>query len=102
MLCKACDIYQKLLSGGKESGNSVSETKSETSFETSMKQVLKPKEYKKLEPIIEKLAAQETVSIQEVMELTKKSRTTAWRYMQILIDCNDLDVNNGRTLITIR
>ena len=66
------------------------------------KRVLKPKEYKKLEQIIEKLAAQETVSIQEVMELTKKSRTTAWRYMQILMDCNDLDVNNGRTLITIR
>ena len=34
VLCKACDRYLKLLSGGKESGNSVSETKNEMSFET--------------------------------------------------------------------
>ena len=52
-----------------------------------MKQVLKQRDYKKLEPIIAKLAREEIVSIQEVMELTKKSRTTAWRYMQMLVEC---------------
>ena len=102
VLCKACDRYLELLSGGKENSNSVSETKNETSFETKMKQVLKPKEYKKLEPIIEKLATQETVSIQEVMELTKKSRTTAWRYMQILIDCNVVEVSGNTNNVSYK
>ena len=102
VLCKACDRYLKLLSGGKENSNSVSETKNETSFETSMKQVLKPKDYKKLEPIIEKLAVQETVSIQEVVELTKKSRTTAWRYMQILIDCNAVEVSGNTNNVSYK
>ena len=102
VLCKACDRYLELLSGGKENSNSVSETKNETSFETKMKQVLKPKEYKKLEPIIEKLVTQETVSIQEVMELTKKSRTTAWRYMQILIDCNVVEVSGNTNNVSYK
>ena len=102
VLCKACDRYLALLSGGKENSNSVSETKNETSFETKMKQVLKPKEYKKLEPIIEKLVTQETVSIQEVMELTKKSRTTAWRYMQILIDCNVVEVSGNTNNVSYK
>ena len=71
-----------------ESGDiSNSEMKAETSFETSLKQVLKQKDYKKLEPIIKWLAKYETINIQEVMELTNKSRTTAWRYMQILVEC---------------
>ena len=102
VLCKACDRYLKLLLGGKKNSNSVSETKNETSFETKMKQVLKPKDYKKLEPIIEKLAAQETVSIQEVMELTKKSRTTAWRYMQILIDCNAVEASGNTNNVSYK
>jgi ATP-dependent DNA helicase RecG len=71
-----------------ESGDiSNSEMKAETSFETSLKQVLKQKDYKKLEPIIKWLAKYETINIQEVIELTNKSRTTAWRYMQILVEC---------------
>ncbi len=32
------------------------------------------------------------ISIREVMELTKKSRTTAWRYMQMLVDCKAVEV----------
>ena len=102
VLCKACDRYLKLLLGGKKNSNSVSETKNETSFETKMKQVLKPKDYKKLEPIIEKLAAQETISIQEVVELTKKSRTTAWRYMQILIDCNAVEASGNTNNVSYK
>lgn len=58
----------------------------ETSFETRLKQVLKQNEYKKLKPIIVKLAYEEVINIQEVMDLTNKSRTTAWRYMQILVE----------------
>lgn len=64
-----------------------SEMKGETSFETSLKQVLKQEDYKKLEPIIRWLAKNETINIQKVMELTNKFRTTAWRYMQILVEC---------------
>ena len=66
--------------------------KNETSFETILKQVLKQKEYKKLELVIKKLASEEVISIQEVMELTKKSRITAWRYMQILVECGVVEV----------
>lgn len=68
------------------------EMKNETSFETILKQVLKQKEYKKLELVIKKLASEEVISIQEVMELTKKSRITAWRYMQILVECGVVEV----------
>lgn len=56
-----------------------------------MKQVLKHKDYKKLEPIIKKLAHEEVVSIQDVIDLTNKSRTTAWRYMQILLTCGAVE-----------
>ena len=54
-----------------------------------LKQVLKQKDYKKLEPIIKWFAKEEIISIQEAMELTHKSRTTAWRYMQLLVECGD-------------
>ena len=58
----------------------------ETSFETSLKQVLKSQDYNKLIPIIRMLEKEKEINIQEVMAITKKSRTTAWRYMRILID----------------
>ncbi len=41
---------------------------------------MKQKDYKKL-------SNEEMISIQEVIDLTHKSRTTAWRYMQILVEC---------------
>lgn len=73
--------------------------KNETSFETSLKQVLKPKDYEKLEPVIKKLAKEKTISIQEVMTLTHKSRTTAWRYMQLLVECGVVEaVGNTNNL----
>ena len=59
---------------------------SETSFETSLKQVLKPKEFERLSQVIRKLGNDKEISIQEVMNITKKSRTTAWRYMKVLVD----------------
>lgn len=55
--------------------------KNETSFETSLKQVLQPKEYEKMKKVIAKLISDKSVAIQEVMNITQKSRTTAWRYM---------------------
>ena len=61
--------------------------RNETSFETNLKQILKQRDYKKLQPIIAKLAYNQEITIQEIMDLTKKSRITAWRYMQILVEC---------------
>ena len=64
-----------------------------------LKQVLKPKDYEKLETVIKRLAEAETISIQEVMTLTHKSRTTAWRYMQILVECGVVEaVGNTNNL----
>ena len=78
------------------------EMKNETSFETSLKQVLKQKDYKKLEPIIKWLAREEIVSIQEVMELTHKSRTTAWRYMQLLVECGAVEMVGNTNNVSYR
>ena len=69
--------------------------KNETSFETSLKQVLKQSDYDRLKPVIAKLAEVEEISIQEVMELTSKSRTTAWRYMQILVECGAVELTGN-------
>ncbi len=87
--------FAKEADESKMSEDSVNTPKNETSFETSLKQVLKQKDYKKLEPVIVKLAQAETISIQEVIELTKKSRTTAWRYMQILIECGAVELTGS-------
>ena len=54
--------------------------KNETGFETSVKQVLKPKDFDKLKPVIRELEKKDDITIQEVMAITRKSRTTAWRY----------------------
>ena len=54
--------------------------------ETSLKQVLKQSDYDKLYVVIQKLASEKNITIQEVMTLTGKSRTTAWRYMKKLTD----------------
>ena len=58
----------------------------ETSFETSLKQVLKPKDFEKLVDVIRVLEVKREISVQEVMEITQKSRTTAWRYMKTLVE----------------
>ena len=68
-----------------------SKVNNETSFETSLKQVLKPKDFEKLVDIIRVLEVKREISVQEVMEITQKSRTTAWRYMKILVDLGVLE-----------
>ena len=56
-----------------------------------MKQVLKPKDFEKLVDIIRVLEVKREISVQEVMKITQKSRTTAWRYMKILVDLGVLE-----------
>lgn len=57
-----------------------------------MKQVLKQADYDKLLVIIDRLEDADEISVKEVMELTGKSRTTAWRYIQLLVDSKILEV----------
>lgn len=62
----------------------------ETSFETSLKQVLKQvfdeKHYEKVLPIVDYLEKNKQITPQEAVEVTGKSRATAWRYLNLLID----------------
>ncbi len=51
-----------------------------------MKQVLKPKDFEKLLDVIRVLEVKREISVQEVMKITQKSRTTAWRYMKTLVE----------------
>ena len=74
----------------------------ETSFETSLKQVLKQKDLERLSPVIKKLEVQKKITIQEVMEITKKSRTTAWRYMNILADLKIVEPDGNTNNTTYR
>lgn len=50
-----------------------------------LKQVLKQKDLERLYPIVEFLDENKQITIQQVRELLNKSRTTAWRYMKILV-----------------
>ena len=69
-----------------------------------MKQVLKPKDFEKLVDIIRVLEVKREISVQEVMEITQKSRTTAWRYMKILVNLGVLEKegNTNNMLYRIR
>ena len=74
----------------------------ETSFETSLKQVLKPKDFEKLVDIIRVLEVKREISVQEVMEITQKSRTTAWRYMKTLIELGVVEMKGNTNNMTYR
>lgn len=76
--------------------------KNETSFETSLKQVLKPKDFEKLKFVIRELEKKRKLSIQEVMSITKKSRTTAWRYMQSLTDLGVVEAEGNTNNMVYR
>ena len=56
-----------------------------------MKQVLKPKDFEKLVGVIRELEIKKELTVQEVMIITPKSRTTAWRYMKTLVDLSVLE-----------
>lgn len=47
--------------------------------ETRLKQVLKQADYDKVIPLLDLLEEKQQLSIQKVMALTGKARTTAWR-----------------------
>ena len=61
--------------------------------ETSLKQVLKPSSYDKLLPLIECLDVNKYISIQDVMNITGKSRITAWRYLKMLVDADVVEAD---------
>ena len=82
--------------------NETNKMKNEISFETSLKQVLKQVDYVKLESIIVWLAQNDEIRIQDVMDITKKSRVTAWRYMQKLLDCGAVEVDGSTNNIIYR
>ena len=67
-----------------------------------MKQVLKPKDFEKLVDVIRVLEVKREISVQEVMEITKKSRTTAWRYMKTLIELGVVKVEGNTNNMTYR
>lgn len=74
----------------------------ETKFETSLKQVLKWKDFEKLKLVIRKLEVEKSITIQDVMSITKKSRTTAWRYMQILVSLGVVEAEGSTNNIVYR
>ena len=74
----------------------------ETSFETSLKQVLKPKDFEKLVDIIRVLEVKREISVQEVMKITQKSRTTAWRYMKTLVELGVVEAEGNTNNMTYR
>lgn len=76
--------------------------KNETGFETRLKQVLKPKEYDKIKGVIDKLIGDKEVTIQDVMKITGKSRTTAWRYMQKLVELDAVIIEGHTNNIVYR
>lgn len=78
------------------------ETSFETSFETSLKQVLKPKDFEKLVDVIRVLEVKREISVQEVMEITQKSRTTAWRYMKTLVELGVVEAEGNTNNMTYR
>lgn len=56
-----------------------------------LKQLLKQSEYQKILPIIDYLEDNEEISTETVKTLTGKSRSTSWRYIQMLCEVNILE-----------
>lgn len=67
-----------------------------------MKQVLKPKDFEKLVDVIRVLEMKREISVQEVMKITQKSRTTAWRYMKTLVELGVVKVEGNTNNMTYR
>lgn len=67
-----------------------------------MKQVLKPKDFEKLVDVIRVLEVKREISVQEVMEITQKSRTTARRYMKTLVELGVVEAEGNTNNMTYR
>ena len=63
--------------------------------ETSLKRVLKQAEYNKLMPVIDFLDSNDSISVQDVINITGKSRTTAWRYLNILVEADVIEATGN-------
>ena len=76
----------------------------ETNFEMSLKQVLKPRDFEKLVGVIKELEIKKEITVQEVMKITQKSRTTAWRYMKTLVELGVVEAegNTNNMIYRIR
>ena len=71
-------------------------------MQRNLKQVLQPKDFEKLVDIIRVLEVKREMSVQEVMEITQKSRTTAWRYMKTLIELGVVEMKGNTNNMTYR
>lgn len=91
VLCKACPKYMELLNKNNKDSVIQNETSSETSLKQVLKQVLDEKNYKKVLPIIDYLEKNKQITPQEAVEVTGKSRATAWRYLNLLIDADIIE-----------
>ena len=60
--------------------------KNETSFETSLKQVLQPREWEKLYPIVRYVSEHGEITPQTAAQILGRSRTTAFRYLKVLVE----------------
>ena len=67
----------------------------ETSLKQVLKRVLKRADYNKLISVIEYLDSNDSISVQDVIRITGKSRTTAWRYLNILIEAEVLEATGN-------
>ena len=67
----------------------------ETSLKRVLKQVLKQAEYNKLMPVIDFLDSNDSISVQDVINITGKSRTTAPRYLNILGEADVIEATGN-------
>ena len=60
------------------------------------------KDFEKLVDVIRVLEVKREISVQEVMEITQKSRTTAWRYMKTLVELGVVEAEGNTNNMTYR
>lgn len=63
---------------------------------------MKPKDFEKLVGVIRELEIKKELTVQEVMIITKKSRTTAWRYIKILVELGVVEVEGNTNNMVYR
>ena len=52
--------------------------------------------------VIRVLEVKREISVQEVMKITQKSRTTAWRYMKTLVELGVVEAEGNTNNMTYR
>lgn len=74
----------------------------EISFETSLKQVLKPKDFEKISGCYQRTRNKKRDYSSGIMKITKKSRTTVWRYMKTLVELGVVEAEGNTNNMTYR